>query len=131
WRDNAPRHVGYDETGANIHEHRRNEDRAIVLHAEDGEDEREKCWISWQTDVGRRNFFRPAQAVNAVLQPVFGNVAVNERIRSDSWKTKNKEQPQRNPSENCKEEGAEILAQELAQAANIARLANIAESTTT
>src|SRR5207245_7063539 len=86
--------------------------------------------ISWQTDVGRRNFFRLAQAVNAVLQPVFGNVAVNERIRSDSWKTKNKEQPQRNPSENCKEQVAEILAHELAHAANITRFVAIATSAT-
>ena len=65
-----------------------------MLHAEDREDERQERRITRQANVSGRDFVRPAQAINSVLQPIFSDVAVNEGVGHNSWKAKNEKQPQ-------------------------------------
>src|SRR5262249_15642975 len=119
--DDTSCHVREHETAANVHEHLADEHGAVVLHAKNREDECEKCGIPRKTDVGGRDLLSPTQTVNAVLQPVFSDVAVDERIRGDAGKVKNKKEPQRERAKRRAEEVTKILGQELAHAANIAR----------
>ena len=79
---------------------------------------RQKCGISRQPNVSRRNFVRTAQAVDAVLQPVLGDVAVDEGI--GEWReTKQEEQPQPERGAWRTRKKPKVLAHKLAHAKNI------------
>ena len=65
-----------------------------------------------------------------MLEPVLGNVAIDEGVCCDAGKAKNKEQPQRNRGESQQQEIAKILAHEITHAGNIARFERIATTAT-
>ena len=89
-REQTPRHVGDHKAGTDIHEHLHHQDSPVVFHTEDGKHCGQKRGISRQPDVRRRNLVRTAQAVDPMLQPVFGDVTVNEGIGGDAGKRKMK-----------------------------------------
>ena len=90
----APRDRRAEEAGSQVNEHLDEQHCAVMVHAEDGEDERQKRRVAGQADIGGRDF-PAAQAVNPMLQPVLGNVAVDEGIGDDSGKAKEENQPQK------------------------------------
>ena len=80
-----------------IHHHLQRQHCPVVFHPENGEHGGQERGISRQPDVGGRNLVRTAQAVNAMLQPVLGDVAINKRIVGDGRETKQEKQPQPKP----------------------------------
>ena len=93
-----------------------------MLHAEDGKDERQKRGIARQANVGRGDFVRAAEAINSVLQPVLGNVTVDEGVGHNSWKAKNEKQPQQQSGRGKKQEKTQISANQFGHVGNISRL---------
>jgi len=55
-----------------------------------------------------------------MLQPVLGNIAVDERVARDSGKPKNEQQAQRDSGEDRDQKEAEMFAQQFAHGGNIA-----------
>ena len=84
--------VRAQEASPEIREHLYEQHGPVMLHAKDGKNECEKCRIARQTNVCRRDFVRTAEAVNSVLQPILGYVAVNERVSNDPRKPENEDQ---------------------------------------
>ncbi len=93
----------------------------VVFHPEDGKHCCEEGRISRQADVSRGNFVEAAQAINSMLQPILGNVSVNERVSRDCGKAENKQQTQRDTRECGEAKESEMLAHDLAHAGNITR----------
>jgi hypothetical protein len=91
-----------------------------VLHAEDSEDDGEKCGISGKTDVGRGDIINSADPENPVLQPILGNVSINERIGYDCGKAENEKKTESESSERRRKKETEVLAHQFAHRANIA-----------
>ena len=108
-----------EEACGEVHEHLQHQHRAIVLHAKYGKRGSQKRRISRQADVRGGNLIRTAQAVNAMLQPVLGDVAVDEGIGGDGRETKQEQEPQPQGGERDPQKKSEVLAHELAHAKNI------------
>src|SRR5581483_2812267 len=100
-----------------------------MLHAEDGEDEGQERRISRQANVSGRNFFGAAEAVDAVLEPVFGNVAINKRVGHNSRKAENKQQPQSNSGGGEDYKKSQVFADQGAHLGNILEFRNPQRST--
>ena len=79
-----------------IHHHLQRQHCPVMFHPEDGKHGGQECGVSRQADVGGRNLVRTAQAVNAMLQPILGDVAINEGVVGDGRETKQEKQPQPN-----------------------------------
>ena len=60
-----------------------------------------------------------------VLQPVLGNVAVNEGIGRNCGEAKNEQKPQRDGGQRDEQKEPEMLAHEFAHGGNISRFARI------
>ena len=91
-----------------------------MFHAKNRENRCQESGVSRQANVGWGNVIHAAQAVNSVLQPVLGDVAVNERVCRDSGKAQNEYQAQRHTCKGRKQKEAEMLAQQFAHGGNIA-----------
>ena len=90
-----------------------------MLHSKNCKHCGKKRWISRETDAGRRNLLRPAEAVDSVLEPVFSDVSVNEGIGGHCRETKNEQKAQGNCG-NCRpEKETQMVAHQLAHVTNI------------
>ena len=90
-----------------------------MFHAEHCPDGGEKHGVSWQADEGRRGTIRRAQAVDSVLQPILGNVAVDERIVRNPGNPEKEDQPQRERGQRRENEESAVFAHQFAHRVNI------------
>jgi len=72
------------EVDGDLHEH----GGVVMLHAEEGEAESEEEWVAGEADEGGMDdsltgIVVGGEAVDAVLEPVFGNVAIDEGVAVD------------------------------------------------
>src|SRR5450432_558355 len=91
-----------------------------MLHAEDRKYRGEKRGISRQPDIGRRNPVA-TQSVNAILQPILGDIPIDKGVRGDGRKTKNEQQSKRERRQGRKQKEPEMLPHDLAHVSNISR----------
>ena|SRR3984893_14403175 len=92
-----------------------------MFHAEDGENRCQKRRVPGQANVRRRDIIHTAQAVNPMLQPVLGNVAVDEGVGRDSGKAENEKKTKRDTRERRDEKEPEMLAQQFAHGGKYSR----------
>src|ERR1700674_2661529 len=90
-----------------------------MLHSKNSKHCREKCGISRKAAAGGRNFLRPTEAVDSMLQPVLGDVSVNEGIRGHCREAKNEQKAQGNRRKRHPKKETEMVAHQLAHATNI------------
>ena len=90
-----------------------------MLHSENCKHCREKCGISREAYESRRDFLRPAQAIDSMLQPVLGDVSINKGIRGYCRKAKNEQKAQGNRRQRRPKKETEMVAHQLAHATNI------------
>src|SRR5579884_974864 len=72
-------------------------DGVVMLHSKETEAEHQEEWISGQADQCWTNALCPRQAVDAMLHPVFGDVAVNQRVSLDFGIGMNEPEPENGP----------------------------------
>src|ERR1700730_5855027 len=95
-----------------------------MFHAEDGENRCQKRRVPGQANVRRRDIIHTAQAVNPMLQPVLGNVAVDERVGRDSGKAENEKKTKQVTRERRDEKKPEMFAQQFAHGGKYNRKAS-------
>ena len=113
-RQQAPHHVGDQKTGADIHKHLQHQHCAVVLYAKNRKCGSQKRRISRQSDVRRGNLVGPTLAINSMLKPVLGNVAIYEGVSGDTGKPKYEENTHRDSSQRGEEKETKVLAHQLA-----------------
>src|SRR3984885_3608679 len=97
------------------------QDGTEIAPAEHGEDRREKCRIARQAGKRRHNLAGIANPVDAVLQPVHGDIGVQARIVDDAGKVHQKEQPQCQSGQGSRKKESNILTDQFQHEENIAR----------
>ena len=89
-----------------------------MLHTEYGKHGNQKRGISGQADVSGR-YLGAAEAIDAVLQPILGDVAVDKGIGDDGREAKQEKNPQPKGGQRDPKKKSEVSAHELAHAKNI------------
>ena len=87
--EQPPRHVGDQEASGQIEQHLHQQDCAEILIPEKREDHRQKGGIPGQTRERRHDHAGVRDAVDAVLQPVFGDVGVEPGVVHHRRKAEN------------------------------------------
>ncbi len=119
--DRAPGDGRDHERGAHVqgelHEHH----SAVVLDADHRPDRRQQRGVTRQADVGRLDRSGSvAEPEDAVLQPVLGQLAVDERVSIHTRETKDEEEAQRHRPRGRQQEVALVPPEQLSHATNIA-----------
>ena len=70
------------------------QDRTKIVRSEDGEDRGQECGISRQPGKGRHDRAGIGNAVDAVMEPVFGDVGVKAGVVHDGRKAEDAQEPQ-------------------------------------
>ncbi len=86
-----------------------------MLAAEEHEASGKECGIAGQADPRGPRTFGMAEAVDAVLQPVPGDIAVNQRIAGYMRESKVKEKPQDKRGQRDQQEVLPILPEHVAE----------------
>ena len=76
-----------------------------------------KAGIAGQAGVGRHGAGEPSQAIDAMPQPVLGDVTVAERVDGDGGKAKQEEEAQSYSRQRRPKKETRIFAQQFAHAA--------------
>src|SRR5947209_15091422 len=87
-----------------------------MLLAKDGEHQCQERGVTGQANQRRADIRPVCQTVNAMIEPVLGDVAVDEAVASDMRIAENKEQPQGESCERAQQEKQLVVADELDEA---------------
>src|SRR5579862_6282332 len=90
-----------------------------MLNAENREDYGKESGIAGKSQSGRRDLRAAAKAIDAMLEPVLRDVAINERIRSDGREPKHEQKTESDRDKGNNQKKPRIFAQQVAHKANI------------
>ena len=107
--EQAARHIRNQQTCPQVEQDLCQQDGAEIAPSKDRKKRGKKCRISGQARERGDNLARIGDAVDAVLQPVHGNIGVEARIVDDSGKVEQKSEPQSESGQDRRQEESNIL----------------------
>src|SRR5262249_55256236 len=114
-----PCQVRNQQASSEICEQLQEQHSTVMLHAEDRENGSQECWISRKSYPSGDRALRSAHGVYSVLQPVLGDIPVDERICGDSREAEDENQAQQHCCNRRHQKEPWVLAYQLTHAWNI------------
>src|SRR5437667_6253393 len=106
------RHVCDQEACGKVHKNLNDQDCPIVFHPKNRKHQCEKCGINRQPNISRNDGRSISHTISSMSQPVFDDIAIDERIRCDHMKDENEQQPQSQACKRCQQKTTEMTAEE-------------------